>query len=170
MGLYLKEAPFLMEGMKRCGTCKTEKPRTEFGKRSASVDGLAAKCKSCQSAYDKARANNPDRVAMREAYAQTEQGQAARRRARDKYAENNRAEQRERAARYKEENPVKRRAHELVAHAVRIGSLVRQPCEVCGEKSDVAHHDDYAKPLDVRWLCASDHRKWHAENGPGLNG
>lgn len=35
-------------------------------------------------------------------------------------------------------------------------------CEVCGRTRNVdAHHDDYAKPLDVRWLCRSHHRKLH---------
>lgn len=159
-----------MEGFKHCGTCKTEKLFSEFGKRSASADGLAAKCKSCQSAYDKARANKPDRVALRAAYATTEAGKAARKRACTKYAENHRQEATDRCRKYRSENPIKKRAHDLVAYATRTGALIKQPCEVCGSQSDVAHHDDYAKPLEVRWLCATHHRQWHSENGPGLNG
>jgi hypothetical protein len=57
-------------------------------------------------------------------------------------------------------------AHQAVAKALRRGDLVRQPCEVCGAEKTVAHHDDYSKPLDVRWLCRSDHRHWHNAN-PG---
>ena len=30
-------------------------------------------------------------------------------------------------------------------------------------------HDDYAKPLSVRWLCGKCHTAWHQENGEGLN-
>ena len=38
--------------------------------------------------------------------------------------------------------------------------LERQPCEVCGEKAE-AHHPDYSKPLDVRWLCKRHHMIEH---------
>lgn len=37
------------------------------------------------------------------------------------------------------------------------GVLVRQPCEVCGSKAQ-AHHNDYSKPLEVRWLCPLHHK------------
>lgn len=45
--------------------------------------------------------------------------------------------------------------------AMKIGVLVKQPCEVCGEQVVDAHHDDYAKPLDVRWLCRTHHNEHH---------
>lgn len=32
-----------------------------------------------------------------------------------------------------------------------------------------AHHDDYAKPLEVRLLCRRHHNEWHREHGSGLN-
>lgn len=49
----------------------------------------------------------------------------------------------------------------LVWNAVRIGYLVRQPCEVCGNLTVDAHHDDYSKPLEVRWLCRTHHGQLH---------
>lgn len=52
------------------------------------------------------------------------------------------------------------RAHNAVARAIRKGTLVRGPCEECppGRTGRVhAHHDDYSKPLDVRWLCPRHH-------------
>ena len=35
------------------------------------------------------------------------------------------------------------------------------PCEVCGELKVEAHHDDYYKPFEVRWLCGHHHREHH---------
>jgi ribosomal protein S27AE len=54
-----------------------------------------------------------------------------------------------------------------VARAIREGVLVRpDACSSCGARGRIhGHHDDYAKPLDVRWLCASCHGQWHAANG-----
>lgn len=48
-----------------------------------------------------------------------------------------------------------------VAKAVKLGELVRQPCEVCGATRTDGHHDDYSKPLEVRWLCRGHHLKHH---------
>lgn len=56
----------------------------------------------------------------------------------------------------------------MVSVAIQRGRLQRQPCEECGNPKAEAHHDDYSKPLDVRWLCAVDHRAWHEAKGPGL--
>jgi hypothetical protein len=59
-------------------------------------------------------------------------------------------------------DPVKHGARMQVRDALRAGTLVRQPCEVCGTKANIeAHHDDYAKPLDVRWLCRKHHAALH---------
>jgi hypothetical protein len=45
---------------------------------------------------------------------------------------------------------------------------IAQPkcCEICGaEKNRLdKHHDDYAKPGEVRWLCRSCHMKLHWSN------
>jgi hypothetical protein len=64
--------------------------------------------------------------------------------------------------------------HNVTERAIRCGVLTRQPCEVCasqGEMSDgrsdvQAHHDDYNKPLEVRWLCQRHHHEWHIHNSP----
>ena len=49
-----------------------------------------------------------------------------------------------------------------VKRALRSGELVREACETCGEIAVEAHHADYSKPLEVRWLCRSCHRRYHA--------
>ena len=63
--------------------------------------------------------------------------------------------------RQKEKDPIEERARQTVRNAVKRGSLVRLPCEVCGEAKSEGHHDDYDKPLDVRWLCRTHHVEHH---------
>jgi hypothetical protein len=43
---------------------------------------------------------------------------------------------------------------------IRRGKIQRQPCEVCGGKAQ-PHHEDYSKPLQVRWLCRRHHVRHH---------
>jgi hypothetical protein len=52
-------------------------------------------------------------------------------------------------------------AHVATRKAIRDGVLVRKPCEVCRKKKTEAHHDDYGKPLEVRWLCRAHHMQIH---------
>ena len=67
-------------------------------------------------------------------------------------------------------NPLLRKHHEArwkTHRALAVGRLVRKPCESCGATKAQAHHEDYNKPLDVRWLCRPCHQKQHqkAEGG-----
>lgn len=102
--------------------------------------------------YERSRAMLPHRVAMREAYQQTDAGKAA-------VARAHKASQ----VRY----PEKRRAHVTVGNAVRDGKLIKPTaCERCHVDSSAkralhAHHHDYNKPLDVEWLCGTCHRLEH---------
>lgn len=70
-------------------------------------------------------------------------------------------------ARYSRD-PQLRQRHEArwkVRRAIASGRLVRLPCETCGATPAHGHHDDYSKPLDVRWLCPKHHREHHARVG-----
>ena len=40
---------------------------------------------------------------------------------------------------------------------------------IYAEGSEIFIHDDYDKPLIVRWLCRMCHCKWHKANGEGAN-
>lgn len=156
--------------MKHCKSCKEDKENTEFGKRSASIDGLSAKCKKCQSSYDKARANNPDRVKARLDYSKTENGIEAGNRAKNKWYANNKDKAYEITKSYRQNNPNKYKAHGKVAYEIRMGNMIKKPCEECGGLDNLnAHHDDYSKALEVRWLCSRHHHQWHAEHGEALN-
>jgi len=62
----------------------------------------------------------------------------------------------------------KRRAHWTVHNAIRDGRLMKEPCEVCGVEKTDAHHDDYSKPLEVRWLCRKHHGERHRKYLSGM--
>ena len=44
---------------------------------------------------------------------------------------------------------------------IKRGKLIRQPCEICATPKTEPHHDDYSKPLAVRWLCRQHHLDHH---------
>lgn len=58
-------------------------------------------------------------------------------------------------------SPEKVTARRALVQAVYRGRITRQPCEVCGDPKSEGHHDDYAKPLEVRWLCVRHHTEVH---------
>lgn len=60
----------------------------------------------------------------------------------------------------------RQQARRLVRTAIEAGVLQRQPCEQCGEPNGHGHHDDYSKPLEIRWLCRIHHAKVHAKASP----
>ena len=66
-------------------------------------------------------------------------------------------------AKWDERHPLAKWAHMCLASALRRGLLQRQPCEVCGEGPADGHHDDYTRPLVVRWLCRRHHQQHHAQ-------
>lgn len=56
-------------------------------------------------------------------------------------------------------------ARSKAAYAVKMGRIKREPCETCGDPKSQMHHDDYDKPLEVRWLCTPCHREHHRIEG-----
>lgn len=151
---------------KTCRQCGQDVRLADYYRHPRSADGVMAVCKACHRVnvkanraanaeyyreFDRARANLPHRVEAREAYARTPQGRANGNRAKRAYLDR---------------NPMKRAAHIACGNAIRTGRLIRKPCEVCGAAKAQAHHDDYSKPLDVRWLCTTHHAEWHKHNTP----
>jgi len=67
-----------------------------------------------------------------------------------------------RAACQRVTEPERVRARLAVSNALRAGLLTRAPCEVCGARAQ-AHHEDYRRPLDVRWFCPTHHRRHHSK-------
>jgi ribosomal protein S27AE len=62
------------------------------------------------------------------------------------------------ARRWAIRNPEKRMAQNAVNNALRDGRLTKPMfCEQCSASPVQAHHDNYSKPLEVRWLCVDCH-------------
>jgi hypothetical protein len=147
---------------KICFKCGIEKELSEFYKHKQMADGHVNKCKECNKKdvrenrsknidyyqeYDRKRANLPHRVDARKEYAKTTDGWANHVKGKMAWAHR---------------NPIKVLASQMVNNAVRDGKLIKTDCEWCGRTDNIhGHHCDYAKPLDVMWLCAQCHRDWH---------
>jgi hypothetical protein len=58
-------------------------------------------------------------------------------------------------------NPEKTLAHKLVFLEIRARRMKRKCCEICRNPKSEAYHDDYTKPLKVRWLCKRHHSEAH---------
>ena len=138
-----------MGGMKTCFRCKKTKPLEDFYRHPMMADGHLGKCKECT---------------------KTDVSQNYHKR-RDQYVAYERArylrpERKKKAALYlkrrRKIHPDKAKAYRAVSYAIRRGKMERLSCEVCGAKAQ-AHHDDYSKPLDVRWLCFKHHREHHGQ-------
>ncbi len=68
-----------------------------------------------------------------------------------------------------EEKQLMKRAHSAASYAIRMGRLIRQPCEKCGRTdylgkvTEAHHHNGYELDhyLDVQWLCPRCHIDTH---------
>lgn len=170
--------------MKVCKKCKTPKEGVDFYTMKNNRDGLSGKCKKCFSAERVEYGNNNrDKINIKRRLPESREKRSAKRRDRHTNAteEKKEAKARRRAqqrvngkqqrAVYINANRIKINAISRVNKAVKNGSIIRGLCEVCGSEKHIhGHHDDYAKPLDIRWLCSYHHKKWHADNGEGKNG
>jgi len=154
--------------MKLCRECNVQKSLSEFYKHAAMSDGHLNKCIPCVKSrvskhreanlevireYDKKRGDEPHRVQARKDYQKTEAGKLSKKSAMDAY---------------KKRYPMTYAAHIVTRNAVRDGKLIPASCcSVCNSTEKIeGHHDDYTKPLDVRWLCEKCHKAWHRSNKP----
>ena len=137
----------------RCSACKELKTEDSFYAQTQTKRGRSYNCKECQI------------IQSRDYYANNAEGY---KKLRSKYYKNNIEYFKERDKRQSKDS-IKVKAKTAVFGALKKGLLTRQPCEECGAEKTDAHHDDYAKPLEVRWLCRRHHTLWHAEFGEAPN-
>lgn len=135
--------------MKSCRKCGADKSLSDFHKDANLPDGLRHICKAC--ACKISRDNRAKNIEARRAYDRERAKDPARK-----------AADYEATKRKRRRNPMRARAHSAVANAIRRGLLIPEPCERCNTTPTDAHHDDYSRPLKVRWLCRQCHVEHHA--------
>jgi len=139
--------------MKACFKCRQKKSLNAFYEHSQTADGYLNKCKDCTKID-----TQENRKKNINHYRNYDKNRGNRQ---DKGYVNE----------WRKSNPRKYKVQTMVGNYLRDGKIIKQGCEICGRKKDVhAHHDDYSKPLDIRWLCPPHHKQWHDENGEGING
>ena len=132
--------------MKKCFKCGEEKPLSEFYRHKQMVDGHLNKCKSCTK-----KDSTENRNANIEKIRAYDRGRGNRQA--PNYIKH-----------WRESNPEKWKCHIKLNNELRKENITRKPCEVCGTTDSIhGHHDDYSKPLDVRWLCAAHHKQLHTK-------
>ena len=151
---------------KECFKCSAIKPLEEFYKHKGMGDGHLNKCKECtkldtfgrtyeeiekRKERDRNRPNKEDRVTKNKVRLEN-----------DPIAKRKNNEQKNE---WCKKNKEKRNAHLRVSRAVMNGTIKREyNCSACSYDIKVeAHHEDYAKPLEVIWLCSKCHHARHVE-------
>lgn len=138
---------------KQCSTCKDCKPETDFYADKRRPDGMKSQCKKCHCITS---------VLSRDGDAHRDYNRNWMRRS--KYASRADVKERELKRSRVRGKSIEARARHLANVAVRLGFLERPAtCPICGEQGMGihAHHDDYSRPLDVRWMCTECHGKEH---------
>lgn len=132
-----------------CIKCNIEKPLSAFYDSTINRGGDKGRCKPCV----RTRANDNHKQPHRVAYFSSEAGK--------RYAAN-------KFYKYLVKYPNRHAARLAVSSAIERGYLVRATnYEKCGVTTKTeAHHDDYNKHLEVRWLCKKCHWIWHHHNTP----
>lgn len=140
-----------------CKACNARKELSAFHKAGHGVFGHRTTCADCSNAHHRNKRENPKYLAMEyrthvEWY-YDRGGKAVMRK--------NTKLHRNRTGYPGYSDPTKHHARSLTRAAIRSGKIVRLPCERCGHSQAEAHHDDYGKPHEVRFLCNACHRKEH---------
>ncbi len=152
-----------MSDPKRCYACKQFLSRDRFSKNASKKDGLSDSCKPCAYELQKKIKLDPERWAARMLRQLNWQKKNPEKKCEQikKWQRKNRDKVNEHAARGRQKHPEKHAAREITRAAIKRGQIIKLPCEKCGHDKAQAHHDDYSKPLEVRWLCQKHHTEHH---------
>lgn len=133
---------------KLCTSCLCHKSLNEFYAHRAMKDGHLNKCKECVKDRVRRHRENNDSVRLYDS---------------KRYRENleRRILTHQRSKEYRLKFPEKYKARTAVNNALRDKRLKKEPCMICGNPKSTAHHEDYSKPLEVKWLCYIHHNRLH---------
>lgn len=134
---------------KTCLRCAEDQPITSFYRHPRMADGRLNFCKRC-----KRKEAGEHRLANIERLRQYDRDRATPKRT---------ARWQASSRKWVKKFPGKRRANTAVGNALRDGRLTKSPCKYCGEEKVEAHHPDYRKKLEVRWVCKPCHMSLTAE-------
>ena len=131
-----------------CKYCKVDKNESDFYPRSR------LKCKSCtiksqlQDKYKKRR-----QLYQKKYYSEWYR----------KNGRNRSDDYQEVILQWQRDHPEAVKAKLLLRDAVRVDKIIKPKiCSVCNKRKRLSgHHDDYSKPLEVKWLCSSCHKLIH---------
>lgn len=137
----------------KCNICQLDKPETEFYPRKAERQGeYLSACKVCRSQKKKT-----------EKYSDIETSREKGKEIMRKFRHNNPEKCKETHKKWRQKNKEKYNVKDFVRRAIKSGKLHKPKlCEFCFQPKPLqGHHEDYSKPLDVKWLCAGCHKSWH---------
>jgi len=153
---------------KTCFKCNLEQELSSYQKDKANKDGLKGTCKKCLSTYHRIYKGENSIIRnseyrLKHAQAQKKYRDKKKLNGTYKYYRGNRTLQSERW-RNKQENKIKKSAHDKLYLAMKRGNIIKKPCVVCNDLKSNGHHEDYSKPLDVIWLCNKHHYEHHQKS------
>lgn len=138
------------DAVKRCRTCRRDKPASSFAVHRRAHDGRRRDCRSCVTA---GRVQRKQRTA-KELRVERERKADPRHRVANTVAVKAWAERNRAAVACKKK----------LKRALRRGDVVRAPhCQAagCTRRLVEAHHHSYDRPTEVLWVCRSHHRRGH---------
>lgn len=138
---------------KNCYMCKKKRSLRMFYSSKHTTTGLRSECKNCSKDYNqRPEVKKSKALQSRRSYT-TEKSRIREAQPKTK-AMRKRIHQRRK-------HTVNFISRQITFLAVKAGIIKRTPCEVCGAKKVQGHHDNYYKPLEVRWLCPKHHGEFH---------
>jgi len=149
-----------------CRKCGEFKPASAFFvTRVGTWIGLTARCRTCFNLDSAAFRKSAAGRIVKKRYQQSKKGRAT-----------TRAYQKTSGAKQWRKNTMRgyrdkgwRKMWHYVERKINAGEIPREPCVSCGSTERLcAHHEDYAQPWELTWLCRRCHGLLHAYRFRGV--